>query len=180
MCSSIYNFSCFDAAHATSDAGLPMQPDELTEAVTPALLAALSDEQLALLEAKCRSERQRRTGGTSAAAASSSSAPSQTSGTKRKAEEPASAPPPDGSIVELVTINDRLKFAHEHGLEFEQGIQDTIEEDLDCFGIPERFAMVPPPGFKPYRRQKPGIEFFPSDREAVYVVSERAFGAVPE
>ena len=161
---------------------LRMQPDELTEAVTPALLAALSDEQLALLEAKCRAERQRRSGGTSASgsSASSSSAPSQTSGTKRKAEEPTTAPPPDGSIVELATIDERLKFAHQHGLEFEQGLQDTLEEDLDYCGIPERFAMVPPPGFKPYPRQKPGIEFFPSDREAVYVVSERAFGAVPE
>lgn len=157
-----------------------MEPHELTEAVTPTLLAALSDEQLALLEAKFRAERQRRAGGTPAAAASTSSAPSQTGSTKRTAEEPTDAPRPDDSIVELNTVEERLKFAHEHGLIFEEGIQDTLEEDLDCCGIPERFAMVPPPGFQPYRRQKPGIEFFPSDREAVYVVSERAFGAVPE
>ena len=147
-----------------------MQPHELTETVTPALLAALSDEQLSLLEAKFWSERQRRT----------SFAPAHPSPKKQKSlpsEEPAS---PDDSVVELTTVEERLKFAHEQGLPFEEGIQDTLEEDLDYCGIPERFAMVPPPGFKPYRRQKPGIEFFPSDREAVYVVSEGAFGAVPE
>ena len=165
-----------------------MQPHELTETVTPALLAALSDEQLSLLEAKFWSERQRRTSFAPAhpSPKKQKSLPSEEpaspddSVVKRKSlpsEEPAS---PDDSVVELTTVEERLKFAHEQGLPFEEGIQDTLEEDLDYCGIPERFAMVPPPGFKPYRRQKPGIEFFPSDREAVYVVSEGAFGAVPE
>ena len=98
------------------------------------------------------------------------------SSNKRKAEAEPSTD--DDTIVELGSIEDRVQFAFRHGIPCEQGIQDTLEEDLDYCGVPERYAMVRPPGFKPYPRQKPGIEFFPSDHGAVYVVSEKVFGSV--
>uniref|UniRef100_A0A7S4B2H3 Uncharacterized protein n=1 Tax=Chrysotila carterae TaxID=13221 RepID=A0A7S4B2H3_CHRCT len=80
-------------------------------------------------------------------------------------------------VEELPNLEARMHFAREHGIFFETGACDTVEEDLDTIGVPERYAMVPPPGWLRYRQQKPGVQYFPSDREAVYVVSERAFGA---
>lgn len=84
----------------------------------------------------------------------------------------------DGCAVhELPTIKARLEFVRAHGLSFDEGVQDTLEEDLDASGVPERYALARPPGFKPYRQQKPGMSYFPSDRDAVYVVSEGQFGS---
>lgn len=98
------------------------------------------------------------------------------------AGEAALEPEPEefsNAVVELETIEARMEFAKVHGLEFEEGIQDTLEEDLDCFGVPERYAHGCPLDCVPYRRQKPGICFFPSDRDAVYVISLGAFVSVP-
>ena len=153
-----------------------LDAQRVLEIASPAALAALSDAALADLETRCKVERERR----------ASAVP--TSGVKRKeppvedtsvVEPPVEPPVDDTSVVELLTIRERIEFAQKHGLSFEEGIQDTVEEDLDCCGVPERFAMAPPPGFTAYRRQKPGIVFFPSDRDAVFVVSLGVFGSVP-
>ena len=154
--------STASALSSASPAALDAQ--RVLEIASPAALSALSDGALADLEARCKVERERR----------ASAVP--TSGVKRKAVEP---PADDTSVVELLTISERIEFAQKHGLPFEEGIQDTVEEELDCCGVPERFAMAPPPGFTAYRRQKPGIAFFPSDRDAVFVVSLGVFGSVP-
>lgn len=82
-------------------------------------------------------------------------------------------------IVTLQSIDERLRFAQQHGFCFTPGDSESIEDELDCCGIPERYAEHPPSGWEPYSRQKPGIVFFPSDRDAVFVISERAFGSVP-
>ena len=42
---------------------------------------------------------------------------------------------------------------------------------------PPLLDVLPPPGFTPYPQQKPGTSYFPSDRDAVYVVSEGKFGS---
>ena len=142
-----------------------MDAQRVLEIASPAALSALSDAALADLETRCKVERERR----------ASAAP--TSGVKRKAVEP---PVDDTSVVELLTIRERIEFAQKHGFFFAEEIQDTVNpEHLDCCGVPKRFAMAPPPGFTTYRRQKPGIVFFPSDRDAVFVVSLGVFGSVP-
>ena len=142
-----------------------MDAQRVLEIASPAALSALSDAALADLETRCKVERERR----------ASAVP--TSGVKRKAVEP---PVDDTSVVELLTIRERIEFAQKHGFFFAEEIQDTVNpEHLDCCGVPKRFAMAPPPGFTTYRRQKPGIVFFPSDRDAVFVVSLGVFGSVP-
>ena len=90
----------------------------------------------------------------------------------------ASADDSSCEVITLASVEERLKFAQEHGLMFESGDGDSIEEDMDCFGIPERYARQKPPGWEQYRQQKPGMTFFPSDHDAVYVISEGAFGSV--
>ena len=154
-----------------------LDAQRVLEIASPAALAALSDAALADLETRCKVERERR----------ASAVP--TSGVKRKeppvedtsvVEPPVEPPVDDTSVVELLTIRERIEFAQKHGFFFAEEIQDTVnEEELDCCGVPKRFAMAPPPGFTTYRRQKPGIVFFPSDRDAVFVVSLGVFGSVP-
>ena len=95
-------------------------------------------------------------------------------------EPPVEQPVDDTSVVELLTIQGADRVCAEARLFFAEEIQDTVnQEHLDCCGVPKRFAMAAPPGFTTYRRQKPGIVFFPSDRDAVFVVSLGVFGSVP-
>lgn len=85
----------------------------------------------------------------------------------------------ESTIISLDTVEERLEFARTHNIGFEGGINDTLEEDLDAYGVPERYAHTPPIGFVPYRQQELGAAFFPSDRDAVYVISVGGFGSVP-
>ena len=191
-----------------------------------AALDGLSDEQLAALSAACEAEQARRVEASRRAGADGPSAEERrqlevmtrqvSSGAASSAlgaigvEGKAAVAAEQGCAVhELSTIEARLEFARAHGLAFDEGVQDTLEEDLDASGIPERYtpvrvgvgliltrarspeqpepepepepepryALAPPPGFTPYPQQKPGTSYFPSDRDAVYVVSEGKFGS---
>ena len=88
-------------------------------------------------------------------------------------------------VVEIVGDAARLEFAQRHKLSLpdssspEEEGYESLEEMLDAWGIPCRWSREPPPGFTPYRRQKPGIVFFPSDPDAVFVLSTYTFGSVP-
>ena len=111
-------------------------------------------------------------------------AASREAGSDKRKREPgeseASTAAKSCQVVTLDSVADRLNFAKQHGFSFEPGDCDSIEEELDCCGVPERYAEHPPPNWKAYRRQQPGIAFFPSDADAVYVISEGAFGSVLE
>ena len=141
-----------------------MSAGSLLAACTPAALSTASDEELAAVAAVLAAERERR-------------AASRVGPATHKADRDDDDFGAD-AVIELASLEARVAFAREHGLPYDTGVQDTIEEDLDCCGVPERYALRPPPNWTAYRRQKPGICFFPSDRDAVFVVSERVFGSV--
>ena len=140
-----------------------MSAGSLLAACTPAALSTASDEELEAVAALCAAERERR-------------AASRVGAATHKAENDDDVGA--DAVIELASLEARVAFAREHGLPYDTGVQDTIEEDLDCCGVPERYALRPPPNWTAYRRQNPGICFFPSDRDAVFVVSERVFGSV--
>ena len=141
-----------------------MSAGSLLAVCTPAALSTASDEELEAVAALCAAERERR-------------AASRVGAATHKADRDDDDVGAD-AVIELASLEARVAFAREHGLPYDTGVQDTIEEDLDCCGVPERYALRPPPNWTAYRRQKPGICFFPSDRDAVFVVSERVFGSV--
>ena len=142
-----------------------MSAGSLLAACTPAALSTASDEELAAVAAVLAAERERR-------------AASRVGPATHKADRDDDDFGASDAVIELASLEARVAFAREHGLPYDTGVQDTIEEDLDCCGVPERYALRPPPNWTAYRRQKPGICFFPSDRDAVFVVSERVFGSV--
>ena len=129
-----------------------------------AALDGLSDEQLAALSAACEAEQARRVEASRRAGADGPSAEERrqlevmtrqiSSGAASSAlgaradgaiglEGKAAVAAEQGCAVhELSTIAARLEFARAHGLAFDEGVQDTLEEDLDASGIPERYALV--------------------------------------
>ena len=156
-----------------------MKPTTLTQARTPTLTLTLT---LTLTTGPNPNPNQERRAEAVRSAGAACGAASSVGGGRGDGaigvESKAAVAEQDGCAVhELPTIKARLEFARAHGLSFDEGVQDTLEEDLDASGVPERYALAPPPGVKPYRRQKPGICYFPSDRDAVYVVSEGQFGS---
>ena len=129
-----------------------------------AALDGLSDEQLAALSAACEAEQARRVEASRRAGADGPSAEERrqlevmtrqvSSGAASSAlgeradgaiglEGKAAVAAEQGCTVhELSTIAARLEFARAHGLAFDEGVQDTLEEDLDASGIPERYTPV--------------------------------------
>ena len=124
-----------------------------------AALDGLSDEQLAALSAACVAEQARRVEASRRAGADGPSAEERrqlevmtrqvSSGAASSAlgaigvEGKAAVAAEQGCAVhELSTIAARLEFARAHGLAFDEGVQDTLEEDLDASGIPERYTPV--------------------------------------
>ena len=59
-----------------------------------------------------------------------------------------------------------------------EAAMEELEGDLEDYGVPVRFCYEPPPGFAPYRRQKPMIHWQPSDPDCLYVASIGLYGTV--
>ena len=84
----------------------------------------------------------------------------------------------DTSVVELLTIRSGSSLRRSTAFFFAEEIQDTVRSTSTA-AASQAIRDGATAGFTTYRRQKPGIVFFPSDRDAVFVVSLGVFGSVP-